>query len=608
MKRIILSLLAITIVKILFSQEKLLNTQIEKVTVFKNGAQVVRKAKAKISPGVTQLIISDLPIGVNDASFYVSGKGNFTIVSVNTDVVTEEIGGDKLHQITELEKKVNQKLDSIDFEKGKLEIYQKQLKLLSQLEHKFDTNKEFSLDEFKDAMNFQNNQLVSVKKLEYASNIKIKNLQDDVNKLRELIQKFRTIKTINKKQATVIVSSSLSTVAELFIGYYLGNAGWNTSYDICINEIGEPAVLLHKANIFQNTGEDWDNVLLTLSDGNPMQGAEKPVLPTWYLDYNIKYDSKFRLKEEKLIKGVVLDEEGTPFPGVNILIEGSNIGAISDLNGQFSVNAPKGTSRLIASFLGYKTQTLPLSKSKFIVRLKPADVNLDEVVVVGYGSEKKTPISSTNDLPISQSRKFTTFEYEIKTPYSIPSDGKKYVALIQNLKFATTFKYYVVPKLDKSAYLFAEITGWKRGRLQSGQMNLYLEGTYIGKVNIDDFSIGKDSLLIPLGKDNDIRTERREIVRENKEPLFGKNVMELGYEISIKNEKEKTIHLIVEDQLPVSMDDEIEILPIELSDGGKLDKSTQKLKWELTIEPLKEKSIVFRYTIKYHPQYSILLN
>jgi TonB-linked SusC/RagA family outer membrane protein len=94
------------------------------------------------------------------------------------------------------------------------------------------------------------------------------------------------------------------------------------------------------------------------------------------------------------ITGTVTDEAtGTAMPGVNIQVKGTSIGAISDENGKFSLNAPDTDATLVFSFIGYVTQEVALSgKSVISVALKSELTNLDEVVVVGYGTQKRANV------------------------------------------------------------------------------------------------------------------------------------------------------------------------------------------------------------------------
>ena len=96
------------------------------------------------------------------------------------------------------------------------------------------------------------------------------------------------------------------------------------------------------------------------------------------------------------VTGTVTSDDGSFLAGVNISVIGTNIGSVSDQNGVYSVKNIKSTSKLRFSFVGYKTVDVTVgTKSKIDVSLKRDDIGLDEVVVVGYGSVKKSDLTGS---------------------------------------------------------------------------------------------------------------------------------------------------------------------------------------------------------------------
>lgn len=92
----------------------------------------------------------------------------------------------------------------------------------------------------------------------------------------------------------------------------------------------------------------------------------------------------------KKIKGKVIDSKGEPIPGTTIKVSGSTTGTIADINGEFTLNVPLDSKNLSFSFIGYISQELLISdKLTFNVVLEENTVGVEEVVVVGYGLQKK---------------------------------------------------------------------------------------------------------------------------------------------------------------------------------------------------------------------------
>ena len=95
------------------------------------------------------------------------------------------------------------------------------------------------------------------------------------------------------------------------------------------------------------------------------------------------------------ISGTVQGDDGEPTPGVNVMVEGSTQGTTTDANGKYSLNAGDPNAVLVFSFIGYKTERIPIDNRTTIdVTLTPDVLTLSEVVVVGYGTQKKTSMTS----------------------------------------------------------------------------------------------------------------------------------------------------------------------------------------------------------------------
>lgn len=107
------------------------------------------------------------------------------------------------------------------------------------------------------------------------------------------------------------------------------------------------------------------------------------------------YDKKEK-QNSSSINGIVTDILGEPIIGANVTIKNSNWGTITDINGNFSFDAPNAKGVLVISYIGYVEQELALNGQNFFsVKLKEDTQTLDEVIVVGYGTQRKMDLSSS---------------------------------------------------------------------------------------------------------------------------------------------------------------------------------------------------------------------
>jgi len=94
----------------------------------------------------------------------------------------------------------------------------------------------------------------------------------------------------------------------------------------------------------------------------------------------------------KTIKGKITDENGIPLPGASVMVEGTKTGVISDFDGNFEITADSDAI-LVFSFVGYKDKKVPAGQSSFAIQLFPDTNDLNEVVVVGYGTSSKKDVT-----------------------------------------------------------------------------------------------------------------------------------------------------------------------------------------------------------------------
>ncbi len=189
-------------------------------------------------------------------------------------------------------------------------------------------------------------------------------------------------------------------------------------------------------------------------------------------------------------------------------------------------------------------------------------------------------------------------EFDIALPYTVSSSSKPTVVDIRSYEMKADFIYSVAPKLDRDAFLLARATGWEEYSLLPGEANIFFEGTFVGKTFIDPNNI-KDTLSVSLGRDKRIVLKREKLKELTSRKLIGTNQREnVAWEISIRNTKAEAVKVIVEDQVPVSQNNQIEMTVMDVA-GAKYNKDTGKLIWEITLQPNESRKWVFKYEVKY---------
>ncbi|NTW32970.1 MAG: DUF4139 domain-containing protein, partial [Bacteroidetes bacterium] len=395
-------------------------SEIKKVTVFISGAQVTRTATATIPVGQTNFVIEGLSQNINSNSIQVKGTGDFTILSVKHQFNYLK-NQEKTKDVIALEDSLESLNDRLSYQQSLLEVYVSEKNMIIANQSIGGSNTGVKIEDFKAAAEFFRTRLADINLKYIATNSAIKKIQEKIDKVNNQLTQFNSKRNIPSSEIIVTVSSKIKTYASFEISYALTGASWYPSYDLRATDVNSPILLGYKANITQTTGEDWKNVSLTLSTGNPAQSSSKPIIYPWYLYI---YDNSYENKK-------------------------------SFVSPRYS-DAPSMANR---SEEGGKN-----------------DISQSEMAASTGADYTTVEVNATN------------FEFEISIPYTVSSDGKTVIADIQSYTLPATYQYYCAPKLSLSAFLLAKVTGWEDYNLLSGNMNLYFEGTFVGKsyLNVKD--------------------------------------------------------------------------------------------------------------------------
>lgn len=590
-----------------------LTTDADEVTVFMNGAQVVRQKTVDIPQGTSVLKFTGLSPYLDAKSVQVSTPKDVMILSVNYQYNFL----DSIKRSQELEA-LNTRLKAIEnklkLENVNIETVNEELEFLRENRNIGGKNQELSVNNFKLTADFYRDRIAAAKQKLLELNGNVDKLSVEKENIEKQIKQLSANKPLPVGEVLVKVRTSTAMRGEVTLSYFVGNAGWYPSYDIRVNSIDEPVQIVYKANVSQNTNEEWKNVRLKLSSSDPKKGNVAPRLQTYYLDYHLvppRYSSF-----SGQVSGRVFDASThEPLPGASISIKGTTIRTIADASGSYSLTLPGNNSELEANYVGYQSQVLLADRPTINFYLQPEEAYLAEVLVSGYGTNKSTESprkkslameALSTPLPVEQTENKTSVEFEIKTPYTLNPDNKNVTVDIENYQLDAEFEYYCVPKIDRDAFLLANMVNWEQYNLLEGEANIFFENTYVGRsiLNVRNLS---DTLILSLGRDKRVQVKREKLKDLTKKQFLGTKQEETrAWLITVKNNRNQPIRLNLYDQVPVSTNSEIEVNVEELS-GGKLNSENGEVKWTIQLEPLGKKDIQLRYTVKYPRQRKLII-
>ena len=620
MKTLAILVLNLLFSNLVFAQEiKMveIKTDVSEVTVFIEGAQVLRKKNIELSQGKSILKFVNLSPFIDPKSVQVKADGELTVLSVNHQQ-NYLFRMEKSRELQDLEKSLDELESRIKQENTYLSIIREELAFLQENRAIGGKNDQINIVNLKQISDFYGSRLTDLKLKEIERNNTLEDLGKQKINLQNQVKTGSGKKEFTTGEILVKVEAVKNGNFSFELSYVVANAGWLPSYDIRAKNINEPVQLTYKANVKQDTKEDWNNVKLKFSSSDPNVSGVAPELKTYFLNYNTRPPS-YSLSTNA-ITGRVTDTKGESLPGATVLVQGTTIGTVTDMGGNYSITVPDNESRLSYSFIGYNPQTLAISGNVMNVALSENEMALEEVVVVGYGSQKKSFLSTalqgrlsgvsaeksdmkirgTSSLPIptAQVENQTAVNFEIKIPYTIKSDNKNYTVDIEFYELPALYQYFCVPKIDKDAFLIAKILDWEKYSLLEGEANVFFEETYIGKTLLD-VRYASDTLEISLGRDKKVSVNREKIKDFSTRQFIGSKKEETRtWKTTVKNNKNQEINMIVLDQVPVSTAEDIEV-QVQNNSGAKHDPETGEIKWEFTLKPADRKELDLKYLVKY---------
>jgi hypothetical protein len=621
----ILAILACTQAILLTAQEipeKAITTKVDKVTVFFESAQVTRNASVAVRPGKSLLKFTELSPFINPKSLQVKVDGNVTVLSVNhRQNYMDSIA--KPQELVQLENRYREIEEKIALEEAYISIIDEEIIFLQENRDIGGRNQEVSVVNLREASDFYSTRLTGLKIKRIERTKTAGHLREELQRIASQMNLLTATKEFPSGEVLVAIDAKTGTTIQAELSYLVGNAGWFPGYDIRARKVGEPLEIVYKANVHQNTRVDWENVKLTFSSGNPNLSGIAPELIPYYLSYNSvppSYSSKINE-----VSGIVSDQNGNPLPGANVIVKGTSIGTVTDMGGQYSISIPAGATSLIFSYVGYNSQEAPIQNAVTNVFLQENAVALNEVVVRGMGSMKRSQnlssvsradeeadeimfyMASSLPIPTRQVQNQTSVEFAVEIPYSVKSDSRNYLVDMTSYQVPASYEYYCVPKIDRDAFLMAYVTGWEQYNFLEGEANIYFEDTYTGKT-ILDVRFLTDTLTLSLGRDKGVVVNREKITDLTDRKSIGPNKEDTrAWKISVRNTKSEPVDIALYDQVPIPTLEEIELDVKDVS-GGKRDMETGEIRWNIRLAPNQVKEVQLKYTLKYPKNRTIVID
>lgn len=538
MKKILLfgSIIAQLIPVLLFAQPKHFNSRVTDVTVYLQGAMVKRTAHINLQHGNNEIILDGLSNSLDINSVRLESSSNITILSVNAStnyLNPDQKSSDETRLITNLDT-LNLHLAHV---KNDIESMNTEMEMLKQNYKIIPGSNGFFVDALENTADFYGRRVKDVLNELTSQKEKEKDLTTKITALNAQLNEIKRKDGTPHGEITVIATSPGYADADFTFSYYVNNASWIPSYNMRAENDRSDILMEYDAEVTQTSGEDWNDVKLVLSTGDPSISGIKPKLVVNRLDF----ENPQKSEDRKM------------------------------MNNTFYSNNASGSTINNSAYEADKVTASP-------------GVNADNT---NYAS---------NYTKLNQNILASVFDIDLK--YNILSDGIAKHVRIQEDTLHAKFSYSAVPKLSTDAFLEADITGWESYNLLPGNVNIFLENSFVGKSYIDP-STTKDTLTVSFGRDKRINIKRIRVKEFTRNQFLGSSkIQSFGYQISARNTKNDPIDIKIEDQVPVSTQKDI-VVELLQSSGAAFNAATGTLTWHLTLPPEVDKNVTFEYTVKY---------
>ncbi len=654
-----------------FANKKNTSSTIKGVTVYLNGAQITRTTTVSVPVGTTEFVLDNLSPNIQESSIQVSGLKQASVLSINYGInyLTKK---NYTKTIDSLQTEKDVLYDKIQIEDQLISGYNEELFIIQNNRKLSSDTETVSLEKVKAFANYYRTRITEINALVYKSEKQKKEYNASILLIQKQLQELNVDDKVQTGEISLKLNSAVTEKLDLIIKYNVTNAGWFPIYDLKAEKIDAPINLQYKAHVYQTTGIDWDDVKLTLSTSDPTTNNLKPDVNTKFLNFISPYSNyqnqratkSYNYKYNPMVKTIsgtiTSSSDGLPLPGVNVIEQGTTNGTQTDFDGNYTLRVTGESNNIEYSYVGMQSEVLPIHSSTINVSMQEDTAQLNEVVVVGYGStrirgnnsvkKEKDPLYIVDGVPMDAKdfnqldqnsisninilkdasatsiygsraangvvlvttkrttsngdfidEGITNTRFEIQKNYSITSNGDITVIEIDKYSIDATYSYFAAPVINENVFLTAKIGNWEQYNLLPAEANVYFEGSYSGTTNINPYAT-TDSLTVSLGVDPNVAIKRSQNKDFKKNAFIGSNkIITKNYDIELKNNKPTSIDIVVLDRIPISQNKDIKVDDIETGTSN-YDKDKGIMEWKLKLSSNESKKLNFGYTLKY-PKY-----
>jgi len=609
-----------------FAQEAkktIITSNITKVSLFVQGAQVTREADITVEPGTWQYMFEKLSPYIDDNSVQIGGTQGVALLNVFKQM-------DYLNTATEKkESHVQDSIDKIIYEiavcKNKIYASEQEIKLITKNNKVVQDKSNDGVSQLEELEEYYNKKLPPLYDEILRQTLVIKSLNLRIGKFNKQRSTESNGSAYGSKQIIAVIKSDTKKKIKISLTYYVSQCGWTPIYDVVFEEVNKPLKLVYKASAWQSTLEDWTNVPLKITTGNPNMSGMKPVL------YKNQAGIAGALVIDEISQPMYAYAKGSASAPVTAYEQGIDtknleendkkeqaVGRIRKVEDKKSQYESDGDVDDIENANG-RTKNKTSSRREDGANDETEVAGKYDATILGNQSYNTAPqqsyawngtsggyaapaFANIGSYTVSNMNTFSNsnplrIEFTTDKNYTFKTSEPPQLIALRNYEITPEYKLITVPKLEKAVFLTAVFEPKEEIVQLTASANIYTAGDFVGTsyLQVNEY----DTLEVSLGRDKSMIVDRKKLRDFSKSSFSGNTkIDESIYEISIRNIKSTDVKVTVEDQIPLSNSSDIKV---ELTDQGNAvyDESTGKLSWKIDLKAGESSKLKFAYKISY---------
>jgi uncharacterized protein (TIGR02231 family) len=257
---------------------------VKSVTLYQNGALATLEEETSLEAGKTNVVFHGLPSRIDRQSIQLSSNGDITILSVtmHNDYLSNSRYSSKIKKWQDSLNMINEELETV---KNSIDVLEDAKELLKNNRTVGGTQTGTTVLAVKSMYDFYIKQMTIIDDSLMLLNKRQSRYQGRMKKIANEITEWRIKTDTLASDVEASISSDKIQNVNFRLSYLTFDASWAPVYDLRTQDTKHPSQFSYKANISQHTGQDWNNIDLTLSSSNPVVNQTAPILHPWYLTY-----------------------------------------------------------------------------------------------------------------------------------------------------------------------------------------------------------------------------------------------------------------------------------------------------------------------------------